>query len=153
MISEVTTEGYVQGELPARFEAGTPPIVEAIGLGAAIEYLQKIGVTAISEHETELTELAHEKLSAIEGVRILGPSPDKKAGIVSFVVDGVSTQDISLLLDRQGVAIRAGHHCAMPLHDYLGIPNSCRASFYLYNTAEDVEQLATALETVLQKLR
>jgi len=153
MISSVTTEGFTPGELPARFEAGTPPIVEAIGLGTAIEYLKNIGVEAIREHEAELTVLAHELLPRIDGLRILGPPPQKKAGIISFVVDGLSAQDIAIFLDRQGIAIRAGHHCAMPLHDYLGIPNSCRASFYLYNTREDVERLAEALTVVVAKLR
>ncbi len=153
MISSVTTEGFTPGELPARFEAGTPPIVEAIGLGTAIEYLKKIGVGAIREHEAELTVLAHDLLPRIDGLRILGPPPQKKAGIISFVVDGLSAQDIAIFLDRQGIAIRAGHHCAMPLHDYLGIPNSCRASFYLYNTKDDVERLAEALAVVVAKLR
>lgn len=153
MISSVTTEGFTPGELPARFEAGTPPIVEAIGLGTAIEYLKNIGVEAIREHEAELTVLAHDLLPRIDGLRILGPPPQKKAGIISFVVDGLSAQDIAIFLDRQGIAIRAGHHCAMPLHDYLGIPNSCRASFYLYNTREDVERLAEALAVVVAKLR
>lgn len=153
MISSVTTEGFTPGELPAKFEAGTPPIVEAVGLGAAIEYLNKIGLGRIHSHEAELTKLAHELLSQISGLRILGPGPDNKAGIVSFVIEGFSTQDVSIFLDRQGVAIRAGHHCAMPLHDYLGIKNSCRASFYLYNTREEVERFVEVLTGVIEKLR
>lgn len=153
MISTVTTAGYTPGELPAKFEAGTPPIAETIGLGAAIEYLNKVGLEQISQYELELTKLAHELLLEIGGVRILGPPAENKAGIVSFVVEGLSSQDISIFLDRQGVAIRAGHHCAMPLHDYLGIRNSCRASFYLYNTREDVVRFAEALAGVVAKLR
>ena len=96
---------------------------------------------------------AHELLGEIEGLRILGPEPDLKDGIVSFVIDGLSPQDISIFLDRGGVAIRAGHHCAMPLHQYLGVRNSCRASFYLYNTVEEVEQFAEILKSVVVKLR
>ncbi len=153
MISTVTTAGYTLGELPARFEAGTPPIAEAIGLGAAVEYLDRVGLEQISQYELELTKVAHELLSEIDGLRILGPPAENKAGIVSFVVDGLSPQDISIFLDRQGIAIRAGHHCAMPLHDYLGIRNSCRASFYLYNTLQEVNQFAEALAGVVAKLR
>jgi cysteine desulfurase/selenocysteine lyase len=153
MISSVTTAGYTLGELPAKFEAGTPPIAEAIGLAAAIEYLDQFGLEPISQHELELTKLAHELLSEIDGLKILGPSADDQAGIVSFVVAGLSPQDISIFLDRQGIAIRAGHHCAMPLHDYLGIRSSCRASFYLYNTRQEVAQFAEALANVVAKLR
>lgn len=153
MISTVTTDGYTSGELPAKFEAGTPPIVEAIGLHAAIDYLNEIGLDRIQAHENELVILVHQLLAEINGLHVLGPGPKHKAGIVSFVVEGLSTQDISIFLDRQGVAIRAGHHCAMPLHDYLGIKNSCRASFYLYSTREEVERFAKVLTGVVEKLR
>ena len=154
MISKVTTSGYVEGEIPAKFEAGTPPIAQAIGFHAAIEYLNKIGMPSIKQHEQILADLAIKKLQdRIDGIRILGPTDGERAGIVSFVVDGVSAQDISLLIDRQGVAIRAGHHCAMPLHEKLGVPSSCRASFYLYNTTEEVDLLVDALAQTLKKLR
>ncbi len=153
MIDQVTTDGFTWGELPARFEAGTPPIVEAIGLNSAIEYLEAIGLDAIADHERQLTLAAYEQLSEIEGLRILGPPADRRSGLVSFVVDGVATQDMSILLDQQGVAIRAGHHCAMPLHQHLEIRSSCRASFYLYNTLDEVDQFVAALKKVLGRLR
>jgi len=153
MIDQVTTEGFTQGELPARFEAGTPPIVEAIGLGAAVEYLNQFEMDQIHSYEAALASQAMERLSEIQGLRIFGPAADKRAGLVSFVIDGVSPQDISILLDQKGVAIRAGHHCAMPLHQYLEIKSSCRASFYLYNTPEEVDQFADSLEQVVKRLR
>ena len=153
MIDQVTTEGFTPGELPGKFEAGTPPIVEAIGLAAAIEYLNSIGLEAIENHEQTLTGAAYQALEGIEGLTILGPPADHRSGLISFVVDKVSPQDISILLDQQGFAIRAGHHCAMPLHKELGIRSSCRASFYLYNTMQEVDAFGEALKTVLKKLR
>ncbi len=153
MIREVTTQGFSPGELPAKFEAGTPPIVAAIATSPAIDYLREVGLDAIHQHEVRLAGMAMEQLSEIDGVRILGPALEHRAGIVSFAIDGLNPQDISILLDRHGVAIRAGHHCAMPLHERLGIPSSCRASFYLYNTPEDVGALADALKIVVAKLR
>ena len=145
MIKTVTLEGFTPANLPYKFEAGTPMIVPAIGLGKAVQYLQSVGVGNIREHELALTRLAHERLADIPGLRILGPEPDKKGGLVSFVLEGVHADEVSKLLDLQGIAIRSGHHCAMPLHHRLGIPSSSRASFYLYNTAAEVERLATAL--------
>lgn len=153
MISRVTVDGFTPGELPAKFEAGTPPIVEAIGLGVAANYLLEIGLQEISMHERVLTERARQALAQIDGLQLLGPARSDSSGIVSFTVDGLSNQDIAIFLDRQGVAVRAGHHCAMPLHDYLGIPNSCRASFYLYNTEQEVAMFAEALQRVIAKLR
>ncbi|MCL4139072.1 UNVERIFIED_CONTAM: hypothetical protein GTU68_022563 [Idotea baltica] len=153
MIDQVTTEGFTPGELPARFEAGTPPIVEAIGLGAAIEYLNQFDLKAIHDHEVSLAAATIKRLVDIEGLQILGPPADQRSGLVSFVIDGISTQDISILLDQQGVAIRAGHHCAMPLHQHLDIKSSCRASFYLYNTVDEVGMFADALNKVIKRLR
>lgn len=153
MIQDCTVDGFTPGELPAKFEAGTPPIVEAIGLGAAIEYLNRLTLPAISAHEKELVQLACKRLSSIEGLRILGPAADQRSGLVSFVVDGVSPQDISVLLDQKGVAIRAGHHCAMPLHEHLNLKSSCRASFYLYNTVNEVNDFVDILEKVIARLR
>lgn len=153
MIQTVTTSGFTPGELPAKFEAGTPPIVAAIGSLPAIEYLRQAGLPAIYQHEVGLAGLAMESLAAIDGVRLLGPALEYRAGIVSFTVDGLNPQDISIFLDRQGIAIRAGHHCTMPLHERLGIASSCRASFYLYNTPDDVQRLADSLRLVIQKLR
>ena len=153
MIDQVTTDGFTWGELPVRFEAGTPPIVEAIGLGAAIEYLNGVGLESIAQHERQLTAAAYEQLAEIEGLKILGPPADRRSGLISFVVDGVATQDMSILLDQQGVAIRAGHHCAMPLHQQLEIRSSCRASFYLYNTMDEVDVFVAAFKKVLSRLR
>jgi cysteine desulfurase/selenocysteine lyase len=148
MISRVTLEGFEPAVLPAKLEAGTPPIVSAIGLGVAIDYLQRVGLHAIHEHEQRLTARAHEILQDVGGVRILGPAPEYKAGIVSFVLQGVHAHDVAQRFDRRGIAVRAGHHCAMPLHKRLGIAASTRASFYLYNTLDEVEALGPALREV-----
>ncbi|QDU26044.1 putative cysteine desulfurase [Anatilimnocola aggregata] len=151
MINTVTREGFTPALLPHKFEAGTPPIVQAIGLGAAVKYLQEIGLANIMRHERQLTRRAHELLSAIPGLRILGPDPEQKSGIVTFVMNGVHPDDLSRLLDVQGIAVRAGHHCAMPLHARLGVSASCRASFYLYNSLAEVEQLAAELAQIQQR--
>ena len=145
MIRRVKIEGFEPADLPAKFEAGTPPIVPAIGLGVAIDYLQRIGLPAIHEHEVILTRRAHEVLSEAGGVTIYGPSPEHKSGIVSFTVDGVHAHDVAQLLDRHGIAIRAGHHCTMPLHKRLKVTATARASFYFYNTLEEIETLARGL--------
>ena len=145
MIKTVTLEGFTPADLPYKFEAGTPMIVPAIGLGVAAEYLTKVGLPRVQAHELALTRCAHELLAEIPGLRILGPAPEKKGGIVSFVLQGVHADDVSRVLDLEGIAVRAGHHCAMPLHKRYGVEASCRASFYLYNTLEEVELLATAL--------
>ncbi len=153
MIRRVTTAGFEPADLPAKFEAGTPPIVPAIGLGAAIDYLNAIGLEAIHQHEQLLTRRAHEVLEAVGDVRFLGPPPEMKAGIVSFVVEGIHAHDIAQLLDRQGVAVRAGHHCAMPLHKRLGITASSRASFYFFNTLEEIDRLGDALREAKRVFR
>ena len=127
MIRRVRTEGFESADLPAKFEAGTPPIVPAIGLGAALDYIQAVGLEAITAHERELTERAHDVLESIGGVRILGPAANQKSGIVSFTVGKLHAHDVAQLLDREGIAIRAGHHCTMPLHRRLGINASARA--------------------------
>jgi cysteine desulfurase/selenocysteine lyase len=153
MIRRVTTAGFEPADLPAKFEAGTPPIVPAIGLGAAIDYLEAIGIDAIHAHEQTLCRRAHEVLSAIEGLKFLGPAPQFKGGIVSFTLERVHAHDVAQLLDRQGIAVRAGHHCAMPLHKRLGINASSRASFYLYNTLDEVELLGKGLEEAKRVFR
>jgi cysteine desulfurase / selenocysteine lyase len=145
MIHRVTLDGFTPADLPHKFEAGTPPIVQAIGLGAAVGYLRRHGLANIREHELQLTRYAHELLSPIPGMRIFGPAPEEKGGIVTFALEGVHPDDLSRLLDVQGIAVRAGHHCAMPLHEKLGVSASCRASFYLYNTLAEVESLASEL--------
>ena len=146
MITHVEIDSFAPGVLPAKFEAGTPPIVPAVGLGAAIDYVSSVGLDRIHEHECLLAARAHEILAAAGDVRFLGPEPDKKAGIVSFVVDGIQSLDLAQVLDQHGIAIRAGHHCTMPLHKRLGIASSARASFYLYNTLEEVERLADGMQ-------
>jgi cysteine desulfurase/selenocysteine lyase len=145
MIKQVTTEGFTPADLPYRFEAGTPMIVPAIGLGKAIQYLQQIGLERIRAHELELTRQAHALLSEIPGLKILGPAPERKGGIVTFLLEGLHPDDVAKALDIQGVAVRSGHHCAMPLHARLGISASTRASFYLYNTPEEVGRLAAGI--------
>jgi cysteine desulfurase / selenocysteine lyase len=153
MIRRVTLAGFEPADLPAKFEAGTPPIVPAIGLGVAIDYLQSVGLENIHQHERRLTAVAHEVLSSVRGVRLFGPPPEKKGGVVSFTIEGIHAHDVAQLLDRQGIAVRAGHHCAMPLHKRLGVSATSRASFYFYNTQTEVERLAPALEQVKHWLR
>jgi cysteine desulfurase/selenocysteine lyase len=148
MIRRVLLDRFEPGDLPAKFEAGTPPIVSVIGLGTAIDYLNQVGLEAIAAHERRLAERAHQVLSKIEGLRILGPAPDKKTGIVSFTLGHIHAHDVAEVLDRQGIAIRAGHHCAMPLHQRYGVTATARASFYLYNTLAEVDQLGPAVEQV-----
>lgn len=153
MIRTVTPETFTTAMLPAKFEAGTPPIVEAFGLTAAIDYIEQLGLENIRAHEQRLAAAAHRGLEELKGIRFLGPSPDKKAGIVSFVVEGGHPSDVNMVLDHRGVAIRIGHHCTMPLHQRLGVQISNRASFYLYNTDEDVAQLVEAVRDAKKKLR
>jgi len=150
MIRRVLLDRFEPGDLPAKFEAGTPPIVSAIGLGAAIDYLNRIGMQAIAHHERLLVSRAHEIFENIDGLRILGPAPQHKAGIVSFTLDHVHAHDVAEVLDRSGIAIRAGHHCAMPLHKRYNVGATARASFYLYNTLAEVEQLGPALDAAKQ---
>lgn len=149
MIRRVTLDGFEPAGLPARFEAGTPPIVQAIGLGAAVDYLQAIGLEQIAEHEHRLAVRAHEKLSQVPRVRIWGPPVDRKTGIVAFTVDGFESPRVAEYLDGQGICVRAGHHCAMPLHDRFNLESTLRASFYVYNTASDVDRLAEALHGLI----
>ncbi len=153
MIDQVTLEGFTPAGLPEKFEAGTPPIVSAIGLAAAITYLEAVGLDAVQEHEKVLTHRLHSVLEGFDGIRILGPDLDHKSGIVSFVVDGVQVFDLAELLDSEGVAVRAGHHCTMPLHHRMGVPSSLRASFYLYNTLDEIDRFAEALESAVRLLR
>lgn len=146
MIHRVTTTGFEAAELPEKFEAGTPPIVEAIGLAVALRYVQRVGLEAIAAHEQLLTAQAQSGLAGIPGIEILGPAAEHKAGIVSFNLRGVHAHDIAQWLDTRGVAIRAGHHCAMPLHQSIGVSASSRASFYFYNTPAEVDLLIEAVD-------
>ena len=144
MIREVTCDAVSYGQPPHRFEAGTPPIVQAIGLGAALDYIETVGRDAIAAHEGALTVYAHERLASVPGLRLLGEARDK-GGVVSFVMDCAHAHDIATLIDRSGVAVRAGRHCAMPLLQRFGVASTCRASFALYNTFAEVDALVAAL--------
>ena len=145
MIEDVTEDLVTYNDPPHRFEAGTPPIVQAIGLGAALEYMQGIGREQIAAHEADLRDYAHERLSRINSLRIFGNAPDKGA-IVSFELQGIHAHDVSMVIDRAGVAVRAGTHCAQPLLKRFGVTSTCRASFGMYNTRAEVDALADALE-------
>jgi len=144
MIREVHRDGVSYGAPPHRFEAGTPPIVQAIGLGAAIDYINSIGKSRIKAHESSLLAYAQQKLGEINSLRIIGAAPGKGA-IVSFEMKNAHAHDIATVIDRAGIAVRAGTHCAMPLLDRFGVTATCRASFALYNTQEEIDVLARAL--------
>ena len=144
MIEEVSMDRVTYGEPPYRFEAGTPPIVQAIGLGAAIDYVDSIGKVRIRAHEDDLVKYAHERIGAINSLRIIGNAKDK-GPVVSFEIKGAHPHDVATIIDRSGVAVRAGTHCAMPLLARYGVTATCRASFAVYNTKEEVDALATSL--------
>jgi len=153
MIRRVRLEGSTWNELPWKFEAGTPSIAEGIGLGAAVDYLAHIGMDAIHAHEQFITGYALEALSEIEGLILYGPPVAQKGGVATFTLRGVHPHDIAQLVDQDGVAIRAGHHCAMPLHHKLGVVATARASFYLYSTTEEVDKLVASLHRAKQVFR
>ena len=147
MIASVTFEKTAYKEPPHRFEAGTPPITEVIGLGAAIDYISTIGMQRIARHEDGILAYATEKLSRINSLKIIGTGPHK-AGVLSFTMEHAHPHDIGTILDRFGIAIRAGHHCAQPLMEHLGLTATARASFGLYTTREDIDALAMGIEKV-----
>lgn len=149
MIEEVTVDNVTYNHPPHRFEAGTPPIVQAIGLGAALDYIESIGREAISAHEADLRLYAHEALAKINSLRIVGNAPDKGA-IIAFEMQGIHAHDVSTLIDRAGIAVRAGTHCAQPLLQRFGVTSTCRASFGMYNTRAEVDALVAALEKARQ---
>jgi cysteine desulfurase/selenocysteine lyase len=144
MIVDVTEDMITYNEPPHRFEAGTPPIVQAIGLGAALDYMDAIGRENIARHEADLKDYAHQKLREINSLRIFGDAPGKGA-IVSFELQGAHAHDVATIIDRAGVAVRAGTHCAQPLLARYGVTSTCRASFGLYNTRSEVDALYEAL--------
>jgi len=150
MIRKVTLDHTTWNELPAKFEAGTGPIAEAVGLGAAIDYVSEVGLEALERHEHELLDYALPCLADVPGVKLLGPSADQRAGIVSFEVEGVHPHDVAQILDWEGVAVRAGHHCNQPLMSKLGVPATTRASFYLYTLPEEIDRLVEGLHKVRQ---
>jgi len=147
MIDRVTIEKSTYAEPPARFEAGTPAIAETIALGAAVDYVSNIGMAAIRAHEQDLIAYAHQRLSAVEGLNLIGTAPGK-SGVVSFTMDCAHAHDISTIIDNNGVAIRAGHHCAQPLMDYLDVSSTARASVGVYTTRAEFDVLAESLEKV-----
>jgi cysteine desulfurase/selenocysteine lyase len=144
MIDRVTFERTTFAPPPGRFEAGTPAIVEALGFAAAVDYVEAIGIEAVSAHENALTTKAREELRRLNSVTLFGP--EDAAGIVSFALDGVHPHDLGTILDEEGVAIRAGHHCAQPLMDWLGVPATARASFGIYNDESDIAALLRGIE-------
>jgi cysteine desulfurase/selenocysteine lyase len=152
MIRSVTFEKTEYNDLPYKFEAGTPNIAGAIGMGTALDYVSAIGIGAIAEHERDLLTYATERVSAISGLRIIGTAKEK-AAIVSFILDGVHAHDVGTILDHQGVAIRAGHHCAMPVMERFGVAGTARASFALYNTREEVDALVAGIHRVQRMFR
>ena len=146
MIKRVELRSFTPNELPHKFEAGTPAIAEAIGLGAAVDYLTALGMDNVRRHEVELTHYALERLGQVEGIRLYGPlDAEARGGAVAFNLGDVHAHDLASILDREGIAIRAGHHCAMPLHQKLGVSATARASFYVYNEPAEVDRLVDAL--------
>jgi len=150
MIKEVKLRTFRPNSLPHKFEAGTPAIAEAVGFGAAVDYLTSIGMDAIAAHEHEITAYAIERLEEIPGIKVFGPHANYKGGVAAFTLDGIHPHDVAQILDKNGIAIRAGHHCAQPLHEKFGIPATSRASFYLYNTKEEVDLLVNGIYEVKQ---
>jgi len=146
MISHVGLESSTYAELPGKFEAGTSAITEAVGLGAAVDYLSAIGMDEVRAHERDLTAYAMERLPEVDGLRIFGPTdPESRGGVISFELDGIHPHDLAEICDRGGVCIRAGHHCAQPLMRELGVSATARASFHVYNNREDVDRLVESL--------
>lgn len=153
MIRRVTFQGFTPNDLPWKFEAGTPKIAEAVGLAAAVDYLNNLGMDAVHAHEQSITNYALESLSEIPGLTLLGPPGAYHGGLASFTLDGVHPHDIAEVLDKDGIAIRAGHHCAMPLHQRLGINASARASFYVHTTTDEIDKLVASLHRVRDVFR
>lgn len=150
MIKRVYLRSFTANDIPHKFEAGTPAIAEAIGFGAAIDYLNSVGIQTVESLEREITAYAYERMSQIKGLTILGPAAEKRGGVISFTLENIHPHDVAQILDSEGIAVRAGHHCAMPLHDRFHIPATTRASFYLYNTTSEVDHLVKAIEKVKQ---
>jgi cysteine desulfurase/selenocysteine lyase len=144
MISEVRLDGSTWAAVPHKFEAGTPSVGDAVGLGAAVRYLEQVGMEAVHAHEMALTEYALSRLTELEGFSLFGPSTDR-VGVISFRYGDIHAHDLATILDQHGVAIRAGHHCNQPLMDHLGVDATARASFYLYNTREEIDVLLEGL--------
>jgi cysteine desulfurase / selenocysteine lyase len=150
MIKKVFLRSFIPNEIPYKFEAGTPAIAEAIGFGAAIDYLESIGMETIAHHERTLVSYAMEKLALIPGLKVIGEKKGNRGGVTSFTLEGIHPHDIAQILDQDGIAVRAGHHCAMPLHDRYKLPATTRASYYLYNTYDEIDKLIVGLNKVIR---
>jgi len=148
MIKSVHLRAFTPNDIPHKYEAGTPAIAEAVGFGAAVDYLGRLGMPAVAAHEQEMVGYALERLEEIPAVRVFGPVAGKKGGVASFTLEGVHPHDIAQILDQDGIAIRAGHHCAQPLHEKYGIPATARASFYVYSLKEEVDALVNGIYKV-----
>jgi cysteine desulfurase/selenocysteine lyase len=148
MIKRVRLGEFKANDLPYKFEAGTPAIAEGIGFGAAVDFLVEVGMPAVQAHEQEIIGYALDRLAEVPGVRVYGPEAVQRGGVASFTLDGTHPHDVAQILDDRGIAVRAGHHCAMPIHEKFGIPATTRASFYLYNTSSEVDRLVDALYRV-----
>jgi len=148
MIRKVFLRSFTPNDLPYKFEAGTPAIAEAIGLGAAVDYLCSVDINAVEAHEKQIMAYAMDRLSEVSGLKLLGPALDQRGGVAAFTLNGVHPHDVAQILDEDGVAVRAGHHCAMPLHEKLNLPATTRASFYLYTTEAEIDLLVNGLEKV-----
>jgi cysteine desulfurase/selenocysteine lyase len=145
MIKTVRIEGTTYHDLPWKFEAGTQAIAEVIGLGAAVDYLNGLGMDAVRAHELDVTEYAYEALSDVDGLTLYGPPPSRRAGVISFALEGIHPHDLATIADRDQVCLRAGHHCAMPLMTRLGVAATARASFYVYTQKEEIDRLVTSI--------
>lgn len=148
MIKSVQLQSFTADDIPHKFEAGTPAIAEAIGFGKAVDYLETLGMEAVAAHEQEIAAYAIERLSEIPGVRVYGPPAEYKGAVASFYVEGAHAHDVAQILDYEGIAVRAGHHCAQPLHTRFNLPATSRASFYLYNTLDEVDRLVEGIHKV-----
>jgi cysteine desulfurase/selenocysteine lyase len=148
MIKTVHLRSFTPNDVPHKFEAGTPAIAEAVGFGAAVQYLTRLGMESVAAHEREIVSYALERLEEIPGVQVFGPPAEKKGGVASFTLEGVHPHDIAQILDRDGIAVRAGHHCAQPLHEKYGITATARASFYVYSLPEEVDKLVDGIYKV-----
>ena len=153
MIKRVELRSFTPNSIPHKFEAGTPAIAEAIGFGAAIDYLQNVGMEDIAAQEQVVVGYALERLEEVPGVKVYGPQAKDRGGVTAFTLDGVHAHDVAQILDGDGIAVRAGHHCAMPLHDILNVPATTRASFYLYNSIEEIDKLIEAIYKVKKIFR
>jgi cysteine desulfurase/selenocysteine lyase len=153
MIERVERESFTCAPLPAKFEAGTIPIAQAIALGTAVDYVTRLGLCPIHTHEQTLLRYLTQRLKEVPGVATYGPSTAHKGAIVSFTLEGAAAQDVASLLDLKGVCVRHGHHCTMPLHEWLGVPATVRASLALYNTTDDVDTLIDALQYVRETVQ